>query len=405
MITEECVSNSEDEERLVQLQLSENDDQDEVINRIDSDLSDNISSLSGDNYNEDPSQDVLNDPILQSMGNKSDPLYIYDSEDEYPFKYKVRSNEDDPSLPITRKDVDFNLLSNIEKIEEVHKDIETSPEKQISALSSIIKQREDMIKLSIKNPISQQLLDFLVRDKLETTKDWYFITDSPTYQEPSLLDKFSGKQKTYGIEELYVQFGVCKAKLDPSFAITNYKNFDQMNNRVPVELMCDEILRHVPTTNKRDIALSLRYFILFILDRKVFESDALTMSWIVDTWIKHRFSDHLDVYLSLVPKDCYFLHHRFTRLLPIKSELIKKLFSDLTPQAVAQKFDELMDQKNWFQMLYFILFINGITELPKGSNGIWHYFRDCIYDMNIDNVSSIELSVLKSYINLCINST
>ncbi|AMD22426.1 HGR087Wp [Eremothecium sinecaudum] len=414
--SEDFVGDSQsDTEQVIQIVLSDNQDGDEVHNQLNSVGSSDIESSSlDDDYSHLIDQEsgvysVLQatDPILQSIVQSDDLAPVVSNTPSAP------QVEEDTMLATTNmstREIDTDFLHNVKRFAKLHEHVNSSPSGPPNGAVDVIKQREKAIQSSIRNPVSRQLLDFLVRDQIGTTQDWYFFTEPFTYQESAPVERFLGIRTAQNLKQLYARFGAPSLALEPQFSITNCKQFHQLNNRVPVEIMCEEILRHVPKKGSIMMETSLRYFLLFLLDRKVFESEDLSMSWAENCWNKHLLEDKLDVYLSLVPHNYYFLHYRATRLLPIGDELLKRLLvGDTSSTALAHHFELLMDDKDWFQILYFLLFVNSTSVAMNSKTRTDHkhflqYCKDCILDVNTHNVSSIELSLLKSYINLFIAS-
>ncbi|AGO13373.1 AaceriAFR235Cp [[Ashbya] aceris (nom. inval.)] len=401
------VDDSQDEEdRIIPVGLSESETS-EVHNTINSELSDGISSLDGerdsdwDNEAEEEfERSVDDDPILKKIissgvqGSTPGPPNDDVVEARGTALEQIRASQ-------TREQIDRGLLDNIEKLERLQKQITSSPEKPWLRSTDVVEQRRQAISEQISNPVPKQLLEFLARDRVGSNKDWYFLTMNAIYHEPTLVDIFLGSRPSFSIRELYQQFGAPEDALDTQFKILQCDAYEQLNERVPLELMCDEIERHIPSSAYDQLELSLRYFTLFILDRKVFDSVELDTEWCAMVWERHNAVDRIGVYLSVIPAECYFLHYRATRLLPLKDELLRKLFLGPDPHEVVKQFDMLLEKDDWFQILYFMLLMNGLPDYPLGGIRIWQYFKDRIYDMNIDNVSSIELSLLKSYVNMC----
>ncbi|AEY97919.1 FAFR235Cp [Eremothecium gossypii FDAG1] len=401
------VDDSQDEDdQIIPVGLSESDAS-EVHNMINSDLSDAISSLDDERDSdwengtgEEFENSVANDPIL----NKVISSRVHESTPVPPIDREVGAREatlEQIRASQMREQIDRSLIDNIEKLERLQKQINSSPEKPWLRSTDVVEERRQAISAKIVNPVPKRLLEYLARDRVGSNKDWYFLTHNAIYQEPTLTELFLGSRPLLSIRDLYLQFGASEDALDAEFKILECNSYEQLNNRAPLELMCYEIERHIPFSANDQLELSLRYFILFILDRKVFDCVELDTEWCATLWEKHKAIDRIAVYLSVVPKDCYFLHYRATRLLPLKDELLCKLFIGSQPQEVIKQFDTLLENDDWFQILYFMLLVNGLPDYPLGGIRIWQYFKDRIYDMNIDNVSSIELSLLKSYVNMC----
>lgn len=246
-------------------------------------------------------------------------------------------------------------------------------------------ERELEIKNAVSRKIPSSILYQLVADKLDTTRDWYFITLDPDFSIiPDEYSIFVGRRLKVPFEELFKKFG---CDLTRSIQLT----YCQYGELIPVDKM-SLLIRH----NFEASVPFFECFIRFILDRQVFIQ--LEPSWCLHLWKKFDFAK-LPEYFKVVSRDMYMLHFRITRLIPIQQELADHLFP--RENDVVEEFERLLDTKQWPQLLYFVMFLLGTTQLPFGSSPKMKYFRDCVIDLNSQNSSKVELSILKTYITMC----
>lgn len=255
---------------------------------------------------------------------------------------------------------------------------------------SAAEQRESYIADSLPNAenVPQSVLKLLASDTLDTTKDWYFLTETPDYSIiPDPYATFIGCKNSVinSTTELYGKFGANNAKAFTEFTYCPYTKL------IPVHLMCDLIEAH--NTKTKD---SFVYFIKFILDRQI--SVNIQTQWASSVWNQFSFGQ-VETYLKIVPRTLYLLHYRLTRLIPVQWPLVKELFP--RDEDIVAEFEKLLDSQQWASLLYFILLILGTPALPFGNSKKMTYFKDCILDLNSQNSSILELSILKTYLRVC----
>ncbi|CDO91722.1 unnamed protein product [Kluyveromyces dobzhanskii CBS 2104] len=258
-------------------------------------------------------------------------------------------------------------------------------EQALRRKNSPLHDRELQIADSIKRPIPSSLLRELAADISDTTLDWYFLREDPDFGVvPDRISTFLGKNGSVPIRDLYKKFGAdCSIDIGDSYC--------PYGKLIPVETMCSLI-----KANNTDTADSFKCFIKFILDRQI--SSNLSASWVRDIW--ESFScDKIALYLEVVPRNRYLLHYRITRLLPLQEDIVSRLFPK--DDGIITEFENLLDSHQWTYLLYFIMLVLGTSALPFGPSAHMTYIEDCILDLNTQNHSQIQLSVIKSYITVC----
>lgn len=245
--------------------------------------------------------------------------------------------------------------------------------------------RQKQIAYSIKRNIPTSLLTELAADVSDSTVDWYFLREDPDFSVvPSRYSTFLGKRLSVPLDDLYKKFG---ADLRANIEYT-YCPYGKL---IPVETMCGLI-----ESNNSDSVQAFKHFIKFILDRKI--SGNLKTKWVINMW--NRFTcDKLSVYFEVTPRNFYLMHYRLTRLIPIESEIVSKLFPN--DNDVITEFENLLDSQEWTSLLYFIILVLGTSALPFGPSPRMTYIKDCILDLNSQNSSKIQLSIIKAYLTVC----
>lgn len=301
---------------------------------------------------------------------------------------------------------DHNIVTTLEKIQELTDQIDSSPEKKTTANTSD-NDKKTQIRKQLKRPIPACYEHMLLSENISGQfQDWHFITEPPTWVETVDLDlDFIGannKTKHFkNIKDLLASFGVARDKFVPNLKIKNMDRYDTLNGLVPVDTMCRQLGKYI------DDPQFVKYFFCFILDRKIYSSLDFDPQW-CDTIFKRLNKRHMiRVYFDLLSKDNYFLHFRAVRQIPqLQDLLIKHIFPyedcKVIQTRIVGEFNNLIDKRQFRDLLYFILFIFGSTPIPFGRTRITEYFRECVYDVGGESVNQVEITIIRSYVNMFI---
>lgn len=302
------------------------------------------------------------------------------------------------STDFSRRDDHEQLWKEWEKdipkyseMERIKLDLEKSI-KEVSDPDHFKRQKTENLELQAQilkgfgKDIPKALLQELLSDKYDTTKDWYFIVSEPDFSIiPSTYDRFLGRRFELLPNDLFEKFG-CDVVRKVSLAYCPY------NDLIPVETMCTII-----EENFENSAKFFEYFVKFILDRQI--SVNLPMNWCVRCWNKFNM-DKLKVYFNLIPNDMYMLHYRLTRMIPMQQQLVDFMFPD--EKHLMEELRRLLRTQDWNGLLYLFLFVFGSNKLPFGSTKEVAHFRAIMEDLDIVGSNQVQLSIIKSYIATCI---
>lgn len=263
--------------------------------------------------------------------------------------------------------------------------------------------------------VSSHYIDLILKESISKKYlDWHFITENTQFEEQPPSSVLFGPDenlfKRYPtLESLLVAFGVGRDTLDFIFMekspLTNSRQNDTLCKLSPFDTMINAFACYQDQTEQ-----FAKYFICFILDRKVYESMFCDTIWCSKIYKTFSADDFMQQYVSLVHSQDYFLHYRLIKLIPAAQDLlIRRLFSEgeflAGEQArikLVQEFNDLFDKRRFQQLLYFVLTIYGSKYMPFGDTDVTLYFKDCIADLFNASASDVELSLLNGFLSIFI---
>lgn len=261
--------------------------------------------------------------------------------------------------------------------------------------------------------VSPHYIDLVLKESISKKYlDWHFITENSQFDEvlPNsfLCDSDETLLERYPtLESLLVAFGVAPKTLDliqmENSPLSSSRHNDTLCQLSPFDAMIDAFACYQEKSEQY-----ARYFICFILDRKVYESiccDTLWCSKIYKTFSPDAF---VQVHLSLVDSKDYFLHHRLIKLIPTIQDVLvrrvlfnaKDLTEDQAKDILVEEFNDLFDKRRFQQLLYFVLVIYGSKYMPFGDSYATRYFKDCTVDLFNASASDVELSLLNGFLSI-----
>ncbi|SCW02915.1 LAFE_0F17084g1_1 [Lachancea fermentati] len=291
---------------------------------------------------------------------------------------------------------DKNIVTSLEALENISKQIDApSVEKKSQAETVRLKRAELLSKL--KRKVHPDYIDLLIKENnSQQFQDWHFLRNNATFIQCDIWQEFIGKRKkqTMPLEELMLAFGVPSELLDPHFKIEDISQYDPLNKLVPVDVMCDELVKYINDPR------FTQYFILFILDRKIFQSIECTTDWCTRVFNSISLSKFINTYLDVVPRDCFFLHFRTIRQIPQMQELLLTcLFEKISQDTLVARLKDLLSARQYQEALYFTLLIYGSTYMPFGKTRTSEHLSSYLFDQ-YDDGNHVELTIIRSYINL-----
>lgn len=338
-------------------------------------------------------------------------------------KRRESHSSEENSISVKQYDLgrhfDPQIISSMEKIELLNKQIDNSFTKdQTITLTSNLEKTTLRYHLK-RSHVSDYYIDLIIKESISGKYlDWHFITENCYFEELSPCVSFfscgNGKleatkmlEKYPSLKDLLLSFGVSEATMDmlstKESPITCTRQHDTLCEISPTESMM-----HALSLYNNDNIYFLKYFICFILDRKVYESMDCDMIWctkIYNTLSKEHFTK---VYMSLVDKQDYLMHYRLIRLIPaFQKPLVRQLFfeekeldSKESIAVIVKEFNELFDKRHFQKVLYFILVVYGSQYMPFGQSSVTRYFKCCTDDMSDENTNEVELSLLKGLLSI-----
>ncbi|QLQ80063.1 hypothetical protein HG537_0D00630 [Torulaspora globosa] len=236
--------------------------------------------------------------------------------------------------------------------------------------------------------------------------DWHFITENSQFQELSIESTLYGEREELmrrypTLESLLMSFGVSGDTLDSlaseKYLLTSRREIDTLCQISPVDSMLEAFAYYLGTSDQ-----FIKYFICFVLDRKIYESMSCDSLWCTKIFNKISHDKFLQEYFTLVHPQDYFLHHRIIKLIGnIQTPLIRRTFfeenclsDEKATEILVTEFNNLFDKRRLQDLLYFVLSIYGSEFLPFGPSPATQYFKDCVDDLFNASTSDVELSLI-----------
>ncbi|QLL33046.1 hypothetical protein HG536_0D05670 [Torulaspora globosa] len=236
--------------------------------------------------------------------------------------------------------------------------------------------------------------------------DWHFITENSQFQELSIESTLYNEKEELmrrypTLESLLMSFGVSGDTLDSlateRYLLTSRREIDTLCQISPVDSMLEALAHYLGVSER-----FTKYFICFVLDRKIYESVSCDSLWCTKMFKEIPCDDFFQEYFSLVHPHDYFLHHRVIKLISnIQTPLIRRIFfeksclsSEEATEILVAEFNNLFDKRRLQDLLYFVLFIYGSEFIPFGDSPATRYFKNCVDDLFNASASDVELSLI-----------
>lgn len=309
---------------------------------------------------------------------------------------------------------DLHLATSLDKIQCLNDDMQNP---------SMVSSAEDgtrtqlMSRLQDKD-VSPQYIDLVVKESISGRYiDWHFITQDTQFQDVSIEQEFLSDEKgalvgsalreTYPtLIQLLHSIGVSQPTLkslviSDQKPLTHNRCHDTLCEMSPVDTMMRALEIYAENSE-----LFLKYFLCFILDRKIWESMECNTHWCAQVSKIFTSEQLIDGYLDIVERRDYFMHYRLVRSLPgLQSLLVRQLLGPETTHAIVQEFEQLMDDKLYQPLLYFTLLIYGTRFMPFGFSPTTQYFKDCTEDLCNESTNAVELSLLRGILGIFLKVT
>lgn len=306
---------------------------------------------------------------------------------------------------------DPKITTSLDKLSSLNKLVVESPK-----ISKVKKENNsfDSIRSSFKRRgVSPHYSDLISNESISKKFiDWHFITEDSQFKELSIESTLYNEKKALlrrypTIESLLMAYGVSGDTLDlletESHLLTSRREIDTLCQISPIESMLESIACYVDKSEH-----FAKYFVCFILDRKIYESISCDSTWCTRIFMKLPQEDFYQEYFSLVHRHDYFLHHRTIKLITgIQTPLIRRIFfqnEDLSGEEATKvlvtEFNNLFDKRRLRDLLYFILSIYGSQFMPFGDSSATQYFKNCVDDLFNASASDVEFSLLSGVLGV-----
>ena len=317
---------------------------------------------------------------------------------------------------------DPKIAKHIESIKNANKNVQAD-----LVINNKSTSRTELITLKIKSKLEQHIysedilnhyISMIVRDTVsDRYKDWHFFTKTSRIKD---IDEVISAQELFIFGEDWKAIQKVILKTYPSFqlflnalgvstdllkiidnkklSISQSYDHDSLCQILPINAM----MTIIPYYHDQPDFVTL--FLCFILDRKVYESQECSTEWCEELLVKYE-HEVFDSYLSLVEPDNYFIHNRFSKMIPIfkkKLELRLLFDADGTVTIILNEFNRLFDAREFKNLLQFILFIYGTDNVQSLDDliDLRNYFSKCIHDVSNESTTEVELTLLKGIIGV-----
>lgn len=230
-------------------------------------------------------------------------------------------------------------------------------------------------------------------------RDWHFITNNCKTEISEEVRDILMLLRDYGVSSERVET-LKKLKIrDPQY--------DNMGTMLPVRQMLDDfqelyttVVPHAPS-----IDIYCKIFILFILDRKIYDSYECDSVWCTCMLkvLNERLTtkEFIQIYRTLVEPNNYFIHYRLLKLIPVvKENLLEQVISPYNKETLINIFNSLLDNEKFKELLYYLLLVVGCDFIPFGTNNTLSYFMTCITDIYDGSTSVPEISIIRNYLQM-----
>ncbi|CCH61103.1 hypothetical protein TBLA_0E00420 [Henningerozyma blattae CBS 6284] len=308
-------------------------------------------------------------------------------------------------------DFDEELGKKMKRFRDISDDITTLKKRALDYEYRTDSNNIALLKKQIKyKEISNNYLEMVANETLSGKyKDWFFFTENSRFNEDILedIENFSSKEimLKYGdFKKLLVCFGTNIKYLYQDYNISDLKyKYDTLSILQPIDTM-KVIIGHYFIIDPINFK---KFFPSLLLDRNFYESLSIDDDWCTSFYNKITPKIFFKNYFKVVNKTDFFLHYRLIRIIPSSKNLIISLIfstsvevKDVEKNPVIEMFNYLIDEKNYKNLLYFILVLSGSNLVPFGSNKYVDYFQSCINDISDENSNEVELTLVRNILKL-----
>ncbi|CCE63351.1 hypothetical protein TPHA_0E02590 [Tetrapisispora phaffii CBS 4417] len=276
-------------------------------------------------------------------------------------------------------------------------------------------------------------INMLVNERVSSKYlDWFFFNQDSTITDisdiisnadffllgnnwPKLKELILKKYPT--ISDLLMSIGVSNEKLERlgdgnCLQLTTDRTYDPLAKLLPFDSVLQIIAFYCHEKG------FLKIYFAIMLDRNFYELSNSYDNNLYDFLKIFSNEQILDSYFQLVSKDDYFMHYRFSRMIPqYKNILVNYLWKtdsdniDESLEKLANEFNNLYDNSKYESLLYYILFIYGSDLLPikmsvekdmisVNHNNLKEYFINCIHNSTGHLTNDVELPLIKNILGI-----
>lgn len=235
-------------------------------------------------------------------------------------------------------------------------------------------------------------------------QDWFYFNNNFTYIDNSNSHFFNN------LDDILLSFGarsIDSNNNNTKIISDNKLDYDRLNSLLPFDIL-KILLDNYSTKFKFEF---IKKFPLIILDRNFYEQSYINDSWCIKHYKRIGFYTFIKSYFNHVDINDFFIHYRISRILGniFSKKLFNKVFDiqdkddsqkDIN-KLIVDKFNTLIDNKNFKHILYYLSFVLTIhNNNIKNDKELITYFIRCIEDFTDLITTDVELSMSKSLLNL-----
>ncbi|KAG0672335.1 hypothetical protein C6P45_003019 [Maudiozyma exigua] len=296
-------------------------------------------------------------------------------------------------------------------------------EERMTSVTELVRNKKNDLfeNLANKDTIKKNLVDLIINETISNKyHDWHFI-------------KYNCAKKinTSNINSLMETIGCVHNCHDEYKFVIEDKDLDRYDSyciMFPVKYILDavyDLIQSSSLTSYEDGSQMFKFIICLLLDKKIYESPDIydkNWSYIIADLVKRQYvSRPLDYITQLeeiftgLDEKLYFILYRLCSILPMIKPMLMEHYFKKDPQNLIDKFNTMLDERKYEKLLYFIMFVYGSSLLPfeqdesatnediktkLDTNKTHLYFTDCIYDLAQTTTSEVEVSLIKSLLNI-----
>lgn len=359
-----------------------------------------FSSSDSDSDSEEVSTESDNDLLSETKRRKIDTFLSDTKKDEDLVRVKSFN---------LGKSFDSNISDKMQKLNSLQELIEESPTKKLNDKIhlKLSRNKNKLMNDLVNKKINDNVIDVIIHENISNKyKDWHFMREN-----------CSKEINSTDLLHLMESIG-CEPLQDFTISDEDLDRYDSYCRILPVGYMIECIIKfigmklQVLSTTKEEKKSIVKFLICFILDRKVYESvdfnnvicTKIYRNIILKHLVDNKRENFIEIFEEITDKliiKKYFIIYRLVKLIPdLKNVMISRLFDNDIKKIIVE-FNSVFDSKQYECLLYLILLVYGSSLLPYGSNNTTtRYFRDCIYDMSLTATNDVELSLIKSLLNI-----